>query len=270
MKHRFWVVVFALVCFLLPQSVNGAAEEPRYIFDQAQVLSAEETSRLEEQARAISERSHCTVAVLTTTDRPSGSEVEIDRYAENFFEEKGLGAGEGQNGILLVLDLVNRDYVILAHGDYANGAFTDANKDRMAEAFLPELAEDAWADAFDDYMASAEQYLTLYAQEGSGAKESKSLIGYALSLIAIPLPIAWLVSAGAKRKMKSAGKRTTASEYQKGGGFVLQRQTDQFVDRTESRISTGSSSTNTSTGASKSRGTTTVISRGYSSKKGKF
>ena len=128
------------------------------IAGRANSLTDDEQMELEQLAREVSEQYGVGVYVITEHFlRYDGST--ISEIAESHFEEFALGMGEERDGILLLIDLVNREYDLAAHGSKANRAFTDYGKQLLAESFLDDFGSDDWYSGLRDYIRECARLL---------------------------------------------------------------------------------------------------------------
>ena len=83
----------------------------------------------------------------------------VKGFGEELFSSYDLGLGDDNCGILLILSMAERDYGLVAHGDFANAAFTDYGKDKLSEAFLDDFGDDNWYSGLSDYLDKSESML---------------------------------------------------------------------------------------------------------------
>ena len=260
MKNRNWHILPLLLLLLAMLTIPVQASEYRCVFDEAFLLSTPEAEALDQAAADISVRYGCGVYIVTLPDyAPYGTDVR--NAAENYFLNHDLGLGGDDNGVLLMLSMLERDYALIAHGDLGNTAFTDYGKDVLSEAFLDDFRYDSWAAGFADYISGSEELLyaastgtPVDVQQGSG-------IGMTLVMILlIPALIAGVACGIMAASMKSARRKNHANDYSKG--IQITGRHDRFITRTVVRQKIESSSS--------SGGGTRINSGGFSGKSGKF
>lgn len=144
----------------------------------------------------------------------------IESFAESIFLDLGLGAGEEQDGVLLVLSMAERDYDICAHGTIGNRTFTDYGKGVLAERwFLEPFSRDDWSGGFAAFLDGCEEYLRMDAEgapfdQGTDPERLEDLaVVKWLVVIFVPLLTALVVCLVMKGKMKSARLQTQADAY---------------------------------------------------------
>ena len=116
-------VLLLIVCLSIPAFADAQLS---YVTDDAGILYDSDISALEERAAAVSEQYGCGVYIVTVEDFTDYSDAYyVDDFGEELFSSYDLGLGDGNCGILLILSMAERDYGLVAHGDFANTAFTD-------------------------------------------------------------------------------------------------------------------------------------------------
>ncbi|MBQ9686668.1 MAG: TPM domain-containing protein [Oscillospiraceae bacterium] len=243
MKKKLFLSLLLAVLLLLSLGMSAHAEaQIDYVTDTAGLLSAEEQSALNEQARQIAAATGCGVYVVTVDDYTKYVSGNIEDFSEAIYKTYDLGEGEGKDGILLALSMSERDYDLCAYGDFANYAFTDYGKDQLAGTFLDNFRRNDWAGGFRDYIANAAALI-------QRAKAGNPLDTYVYEtepgpritpfsvvvVIGLPLLIASMVVGGFKKQMKTAVRQTEAYDYIGQGGARLRGQRDQFINRSVTR-----------------------------------
>lgn len=263
MRYRYWNIFILLLVLLLTLALPVSASEYEYVFDDADILTAEEEALLEETAGEVSARTGCGVYIVTMWDymEYGGS---VRNAAESFFLTHDLGLGSDDNGVLLLLSMAERDYSLIAHGDLGNSAFTDYGKDLLSEEFLDDFRYDDWYAGFADYVSVSDKFLdaALSGEPVDVGAESGSGIGMTLIIVLlVPALIAGIACGIMAASMKTARQKTQADDYQKD--IRITNRHDRFLTRTVVRQKIESSS-------SSSGGGTRVNSGGFSGKSGKF
>lgn len=128
MMKKYASLLFALV-LALSLSVSAAADADVYVYDDADILSADDCAALNEAAAAVSEQYGCGVYVVTVDDMADyidpdavteTGETGMAAFTEYAWDALGLAASYDSNGIMLALSMAERDFQMLAHGDTAN------------------------------------------------------------------------------------------------------------------------------------------------------
>ena len=278
-------VLLLIVCLSIPAFADAQLS---YVTDDAGILYDSDISALEERAAAVSEQYGCGVYIVTVENFTDYSDAYyVDDFGEELFSSYDLGLGDGNCGILLILSMAERDYGLVAHGDFANTAFTDYGKYIMQDEFLDNFRQDDWYGGFADYIAACGRYLEANANgapidvEPSDETEEEyeplsfgdKLFFAALMAFRFGLPlgliVAFIVCAVYKRQLKSVRRATEAARYTVSGGAEITAREDRFTHTTEVRTPIKTESDDHDSGPSFSGGTT-VNSGGFSHSGGKF
>ena len=260
MKYRKCCVPLLLALLLVMLALPVQASGYRYVFDEAKLLSDAEAVQLEDAAADISDRYGCGVYIVTLPDYAEYG-YDVRSAAESYFLVQGLGLGSDDNGVLLMLSMLEREYALSAHGDIGNTAFTDYGKDVLSETFLDDFRYDSWEAGFADYLSTSEEFL--YAASSGTPVDVEQGSGVGLTLVMVllvPALIAGVACGIMAVSMKSAKRKTNANDYSKGVQITARH--DRFITRTVVRQKIESSSS--------SSGGTRINSGGFSGKSGKF
>ena len=251
---------------------NPKAELP-FVTDEAGLLSEEQRAELESRLAHMSADAECGIYVVIVNDFKAYSH-DVELFGESIFTDYHMGWGEEQSGQVLVLSMAERDYALVAHGK-GNFVFTDYGKEVLSERFLDNFRGDDWYGGFTDYAECSEYMLSQYMAgtpvdtnnklaEGSYSKPVP--IGNILIVVIAPLVVAFVVCEGFKRQMKTARKKTDANDFVDSRGLALSISRDIYTHSTEHRQVIQSSSSGSRGGG----GGTSINSRGFSSRSGKF
>lgn len=251
-------IVFAIV-LVFGLSVCACAEEQRFVFDDAGVLTYHEIAEFEGRANILYQTWGCEVYIITYE---SLMEYEAWELNELLYAELKEYYGAGEDVVMLTLAMEERQYDILAHG-YGNTVFTDYGKDVMAERFLDDFGSDDWYGGFSDYLDTCEEFLKMAAYgepfDVSSNEGGSNILGVII-IVLISCLVAFGVCLVFKAQMKTARIATEAHDYQKE--LDLTNQYDRFSHRDIQRVYNPPEEDND--------GGTTVNSNGSSHKSGGF
>lgn len=152
--------IFALVIVIFLATTLGLAA-PDLLVDQADILSPEEETQLRAKLEELSKTYDMDVAfiALDNVDGPSRNAMEA------YWEENGYGANG--SGLLLFVDMTNREIHILTEGE-AIGYLDDQRIERLYDVFFAEGLEEG------DYFRAASAYLdqasTFFSMGKTGSK----------------------------------------------------------------------------------------------------
>ncbi|MBO4508271.1 MAG: TPM domain-containing protein [Spirochaetaceae bacterium] len=261
-------------------SLSVDPDDAESIIDGGKILSSSELDRLEQKAAALENKYTITVDgksskvgiyIVTLEDRASigAQNYLIYELSEALYEAWEFGVGDDKNGILLLMDMSERDFDIVAHGFAGNYTFTDYAKDRLVDAFADDFGENDWYEGFDHYLDEIERQL-MWAEKGdpvdvgSESEKLRNKIGIpgivSVSLL-IGLLFALIVCTHFKNQMKSVRPAASAADFAEGKGIEYTQKADDFLRTTTSTRVIESKS---------SSGGTSVNSGGYSHRSGKF
>ena len=272
MKKNIIYKLFALILtafFALNLGVINARainDYGQYVFDDAGMLTMDEFESLNSYAKQISEYYECGVHIITTDDE-TVDEYTIQQYAEDtYLKYIDFGWGEDKDGIMLVMGTYDRSYWLLAYGPWGNYALTDYGKDEMANQFLDNFRNNDWYGGFNDYLSYA-NYVLDCASNGKPvdvyydtAESDMGREAYVMAAL-IGLIAAAITCSSYKKQMRTAVTATKAEEYVDIGNIDFRKRSDvfKFMTKSETKIESDSN-----------RGGTTVNSRGFSGKGGKY
>lgn len=242
----------------------------QYIFDEAGMLTQGEFESLNDYAAQLSEYYRCAVHIITTDD-PSVNQYSIQQYAENtYLQYTDFGWGQDKDGFLLVLGNYDRSYWLLCYGPKGTYALTDYAQVEMEDKFLDNFRNNDWYGGFSDYLTYA-NYVLDNAENGrpvdvyySTSESDMGVEAYGIAAV-VGLVAALTVCSTYKKQMRTAITATRAEEYIELDevDMKVRRDTFTFITRSQTRIA---QSNNHSGG----RGGTTVSSRGFSGRGGRY
>ena len=139
------------VLFLLTVS---ATTYPSRVYDEAQLLSAEEVEGLEGEIRAVKESTGLDFAVVTTDDAGGMTARE---YANHFYDSNAIGAGQSKNGALFLIDMDNREAYIVTNG-FATNCLNSRVQDILDEVF-EYLPDGKYYESAIAFLETSEYYI---------------------------------------------------------------------------------------------------------------
>ena len=199
-----------------------------------QLLDADE-KRIEEQAAELSDKYDIGIYVLFTDDLDGLSARE---YCESFYTAHGLGVGEGADGIMMMVAINSRDWAIVGHGAGASpnedprGRLSDSQREAIGEEIVDPLHDRNWYKASALFLEDIDDALGYYAEHGK-AKEYVDWFQVFLvfgAAILIAAMFAYMFVRKDINAMRTARKRSEASDYLCQESFQLTQQSDTFVN----------------------------------------
>lgn len=290
MKKRILSCLMMLICLMLSMSIvsmpvfadseseaslsdiapDRYGEGLNYVTDQADILSDDEENDLSARAAAISDAYQCMVYIVTVDDFTKYCDwYNIEYFADDLREAYNLGYGSDHDLVLLLLSMSDRDYDLMAHGDFGNASFTDYGKEVMEDKFLDNFKNDDWYGGFSDYLDQCEKLLKQSAKgrplDINTSVRSRVISGIFSGLIG--LVISWVVCEWLRSRMRPAAIKNEARSYVPDGGVQITNRRDVFVRTTVNRIYSPRSK---DSGGGGGHGGTSVSSSGSSHSSGKF
>ncbi len=255
---KFSVIIY-LAIFISSFSFNISAAEipvvrqlPRVV-DNANLLTEDEKSSLMDKVDEISERQNCDVAIVTVKSLQGKTATE---YADDFYDYNGYGMGAGDDGILFLISMENRDWAISTYG-YGIYAFSDAGQEYIMSGVKPILSEGKYFKAFETFADFCDMFIGDARSDkpydiGNMPKGSLSP-SWIFKSLGIGAIIALIIMSMMKRKLTSVKMESSAKNYVISGSMKLHGQSDRFLYRNVSKTlkpkessSSGGSSTHTS------------------------
>jgi len=167
MKLRFFTLLLAVICILsmtvsatdltdLPSSIPDDQTLPLLV-DDAGLLNSSEAAELNAALEEISTRQEVDVAVITVDALPDGYTAQ--GYADDVFDYYGYGYGTGDDGILLLLSMSERDWAVTTYG-YGITAFPDGIIDLIMDDCLYYISDGAYFSGFSCFAQLCDEYIT--------------------------------------------------------------------------------------------------------------
>lgn len=232
MKRRFFILMAALMTSLILTVPAGAA-----VTDEAGLLTDTQQQELEQQTQSISQQYGVGVHAVTVDDYRDYTNGDIYDAADYFYQDCE------EQSLILLLSMEEREYVILAYGDYAQYAFNDAGLDAMEEYFLDDFGSDDWYTGLADYISWSGDYLenaeagNPYSDQNipmSASERSAAIMTGVATIFLVPLVIAGVYILILSAKMKSVATAVEASAYV-SGNLNLSRNVDLYTHTTTTR-----------------------------------
>ncbi len=242
--NLFLIGAFLGLLLISPFSADATECPGSRLVDEAGLLTDEENRNLRNTLDEISERIQFDVIIVTTNSLEGYSATE---YADDFYDRYGYGMGEGDDGILLLIALDERDWAITTYG-FGITAFTDGGLDYMISKFKGKLSGGDFEGAFSNFAELCEE-LVIQAKTGSpydsgtqSGKSTQPLPGKSPSpywpvySILIGVVIATIIMSIMRGQLKSVRMQTAAGDYVKGNSLDIAVSRDLFLYSTVSKV----------------------------------
>ncbi len=239
--------------------------------DDADLLDSGEKNTLLDKLDSLSDKYQMDIVVVTVNSIDGKTPRD---FADDFFDYNGFGYGDTDDGILLLVNMGERDWYISTCGR-AENTFTDYGLEYMSEEVLYWLGDGYYYNAFDEFADICEE-LILYERE-NGAYDVNNLPkpAFKISFISVIIGfiIALIISLAMRGKHKTVRFKSQAGDYMKKDSFNLTQATDHFLYRNVSRTRRASESSSSSGRSGGSGGSSTHRSssgRSHGGRGGKF
>ena len=150
MKRKFFAILLVLMFTPVLWISAKASYIGAQIIDSASLLSDQEMINLESKANSLMDEYGMDVVILTV-DSLDGESAQ--NKADNFYDENGYG----ENGVLFLLAMEEREWYISTCGD-AIYALTDYSIQQIGFVMLPYLSEADYYGAFDVFLSELPMY----------------------------------------------------------------------------------------------------------------
>jgi uncharacterized protein len=148
-KRKISILLLVVLTILLLISATSvyAAITPK-VYDKASIFTKSELEKLEGDARKISEELKLDVVIVSIDD----NEGKTSRaYADDFYDNNGFGYGEDADGILMLINMEDREVYISTCG-IAIKYFTDARIEGILDVVYADLADGNFGDAATSFL----------------------------------------------------------------------------------------------------------------------
>lgn len=234
------ISLLLVLLILVGLSLNvSAVSDLALVVDNAGLLSTQEQAALEDKARSLGTEYGMDIVILTV-DRLDGKRPQ--NYADDYYDNHGYG----DNGILFLLAMEERDWYISTCGD-AIYALTDYGIQKLGDTVIPYLSDGDYYNGFDAYLNALPYYLESFQsgaavdgyadysgdyyhgdQETIVHSQQKRSPNILLSLV-IGVVVAAVSVLIMRASMNTKRIQYSASDYMNPGSFHLRTQQDIFL-----------------------------------------
>lgn len=243
MKRFFSLFLLLAVCLSLTISVSA---EEALVYDQADLLTDSQETRLQAQLSAVSQQYAAQIIVVTLS---AADGHDVDYLTEYIYDGMNFGYGSNRDGVMLLVCMDPRQYRILSNG-YAGDAISPGVIDSIGDAIVSDLSDGDYADAFEEFAVQCAYYLDGHVNGFPFPLGRNLLIALAIGLAAGLITVLIM-----KSQLKSVRQQNQANVYMKSGSMHLTGSSDVFLYRNVSRTRRQTSSSSGSrSGGSRSMG----------------
>ncbi len=279
-------VSLCAAAFATENTIPDQRQKPLFV-DDAYLVSDTNEQKLIEKLEKISKERQCEVAIVTV-DGLDGKD--ITAAADDYFDYNGYGYGYDDSGILLMIDMDEREWATSTYG-FAITAFTDYQQDIIMDKVAVYLSDDnyykaftTFADLCDKTLESARNgniidspdddfYDNDYDYDNNDNESVFEVISGPIFFGLIVGVVAALIGTGnMKKKLKSVRRQPSAKDYLRKGSLNLTASSDVFLYRNVSKIkretSSGGGTRSRSGGGSRTHSSSS--GRSHGGRRGKF
>ena len=241
------LLLAALLALSAFASADGFADAYYRVMDSAGVLSAEQLDALRQTADEKAERLSFDFTAVLAEGPDAGTDLEA--YADSIYESCEFGYGPEYDGVLLLIDPVNRNYHISTCG-YGIEVLNDAALDHVGQAIRPALSDSDWNAAIEIFFRETEQLLT-DTRAGHPYQAAHEPLGVRWIFIALAggFLIATVAVGSMKAQLRSVRAQQSAADYVRKDSMQLTRRRDLFLYRNVTRTRRPQKSEQSSSGS---------------------
>ncbi len=227
-----WMAMVAVFALLFALTVSASAnieylDNGGYllIYDDADVLSDDEETALQEQLESISNAHNADIIVVTTPSLTDDIMIEADNYYDT-------RAWFSDDAVLLMHSPADREWHISTVGNGIN-ALTDSAIDYVGENMTPFFQSDDFFDAYVTYASTCNDLFDMYeAGTPYGADDGRpSPVWWLIIAVVIGWVLAIIIVAGMKGQLKTVRSQTKADDYLRANSLNLTQKQDVFLYR---------------------------------------
>ena len=168
MKRWLGLAALLALLFALPAAARvdfdyDSIDPAVKVHDLAGLLSDGEEARLAEEMQALGDEYETDVAAVTVDENPGTAQ----QLAEDIFDYCGFGYASGNDGVLLLIDMDNRETAIVTTGT-AEHSIRQEQMGAILDEIGPKLTARDYADAVEVFIDCVRYELTCYAAEQNG------------------------------------------------------------------------------------------------------
>lgn len=152
-KRRTILLSVIMLLLIFFSGVSAFAAAPK-VYDYAELFSESQREMMENNASEMSERLKLDIVIVTTNDNQGKTSRE---YADDFFDDNGFGYGGGEDGLLLLINMEDREVYISTCGKGIQ-YFTDARINNILDKIYNYLSDGNYYDGAAGFLDEVEFY----------------------------------------------------------------------------------------------------------------
>ena len=152
------------------QNSEGFLSLRTRLTDDAHLLSEEEANAILSNLDSVSEELQLDIVIVTTSTLSGKTPM---AYADDFYDNNEFGYGDGNDGVLLLVSMENRDWHITTTG-VAIEIINDSNLQKIEDSFLPDLSKGNYYSSFLSFINATKTIVKKEAHTNTSQKEHSS------------------------------------------------------------------------------------------------
>ena len=187
-------------------------------------------------------------------------------YAKAIYKRCDYGYGSDKDGIMFIVSMAERRSELIAFG-YGNTALTDYGREYILDEVVPSLSDgdynksfNTFADLISAFLKEARENVPFDVDHPAKLTFFSRILPYLMSF-GIAFIVALIICSVKAASMKTAAKKTSASDYMEPGSFHLTKKRDYYLYTTTHRVKREKQENSSGGGGN---GGTTVDSDGFS------
>ncbi len=192
-----------------------------YFYDHAKVLSDDETGRIRDELKSLSEEFGCDVVIAT-----SAVDMDDDSFETMYYDNRGYGTGEERDGILtvIIIDGSNTPSTMLSLCGKLAYEDTQDVKNEFDPDYKYDLNSNNYYSAIRLCIEAERRYLEKYQESLGFHPVKKGVIATLIGTV-----IGAISTFTMKGKLKSVTRKNQAADYVVPGSFELRDSRDLFL-----------------------------------------
>ena len=146
----FWGII--IICISLSYRANA---DLKRVIDKADLFNETEVTLLENNIKDISDKYNIDIVIVTTDDVNGKSSRD---YADDFFDYEGYGLGNDYSGVLLLINMDDREVYISTSGK-GERYFTDDRIESILDNLYRYLSDGQYFDGAEEFLSNTKKYL---------------------------------------------------------------------------------------------------------------
>lgn len=155
-----FVLLFIAPCLLPTLAIAVENNIGNRVFDDAGLFGAKQRAVMNERAHELILKHQQDLVIVTTAD--AGGKSAMD-YADDYYDYNNFGIGPNYNGLLLLIDMDNREIFITTTGSAIN-LFNDAKIADMLDNIYVFVVKADYAGGANVFLRNVDQHLTKKTQ----------------------------------------------------------------------------------------------------------